>query len=229
MKKILVLSLIALLAFTGCSGGSNNSTSDKKNIEVSADQSSSNEIEEINKESETQQEDRPTNVKIISTKISIPIGDRTADNVSDENGDFFAIGSDIVKCSDYDNVHVIAELTNNRDILYETSALAWSAKMDDGYELGIFQDGSSVGLMNKGDLDKQIQGGSSVTVEFDILKEKSLNGDKVILTYWDVDHGEQFDKFMGSAMSGESEEKIKKEFPQYFDESLYYTFEIPFN
>lgn len=229
MKKILVLSLIALLSLTGCAGETSapeNSTEVSTNVtsEMAKDVS-----KETLEEPTVQEESKLTNVKIISTEISEPVGDRTADNVGQENGEYFAMGSDIVKCSDYDNIHVVAELTNNRDILLKTSAGAWSAKMEDGYELGLYQDGAGVNLLYEGDLGKQIQAGSSETVEFDILKEKSVKGDKIILNYTDINYDDTYTEFFQKALSGTSEAELKKDYPQFFDENLHYTFEIPLN
>ncbi len=55
------------------------------------------------KEEKTLENNSLTTIKIVEQVIGEPIGDRTADNVGQENGEYFAIGSDIVKCSDYTN------------------------------------------------------------------------------------------------------------------------------
>lgn len=220
MKKILVLSLIALLSLTGCAGETH---APENSTEVSTNNSSEmakDASKETLEEAAVQEESKLTNVKIISSEVSVPVGDRTADNVGQENGEYFAIGSDIVKCSDYINAHIVVELTNNRDELFTTNSMAWSAEMEDGYKLSF----------NNNDYSNiQIQSGSTANIELDILKEKSVKGDKIILNYRDINYDDTYTEFFQKALSGASEADLKKDYPQFFDESLHYTFEIPLN
>lgn len=228
MKKILLLMCLSL-SLVGCNNVETKDNTTQSDLTTQETMSEGVEKEVEASEETSNTENKLTTIKIISTEVSEPLGDRTADNYADENGEYFAIGSDIVKCSDYDNIHVVAELTNNRENLLKTSAIAWSAKMEDGYNLELFQNGIGIGMMNDGDLGKQIQSGSSVTVEFDILKEKTIKGNKIILTYTDINYDDTYTEFFQKALSGSSEEELQKEYPQFFDESLHYNFEIPLN
>lgn len=232
MKKALII-LGLSISLTGCG----NSTSTNKTTESTGQVESTKPTQEIetetnkiqdvqNKPIEEVKNEYPTQITV-STEVATPIGDRTADNVSEDNGDYFAIGSDIVPCSDYDCIHVKAILTNTREELLNTSAVAWSAAMEDGYELELFQNGTGVGFMNDGDLGRQIQAGSSDTFEFDIYKKKDIKGDKIILKYWDINFDDKYSEFMSAVMGGASEEECKKNYPGFFDESMYQIIEIP--
>ena len=137
--------------------------------------------------------------------------------VGQENSEYFAIGSDIVKCSDYINVHIVVELTNNREELFTTNLMAWSAEMEDGYKLNFNSNNYS---------DVQIQSGSTAKVELDILKENTVKGDKIILTYTDINYDDTYTEFFQKALGGSTEEELRKDYPQYFDESLQHTFEV---
>lgn len=209
MKKLALLGLI--LALAGCSNGSVQQQANEAPVAAEAVKN-----EEM-KQEEVSGNDALTSIKILEQVVSEPVGDRTADNIGQENGEYFAIGSDIVKCSDYDNVHVVVELTNNRDELFTTNMMAWSAEMEDGYSLNINNNDYS---------DIQIQSGSTAKIELDILKEKTIKGDKIILTYTDINYDDTYAEFLNKALSGATEEECRKEYPQYFDESILHKFEI---
>ena len=217
----IVTTLVFIIILNGCGNDSQGTAAEKvESLTISEELPATepNTASNTKQDKEVDEQPRNENTTIkISTEIGEPVGDRTADNVGDEDGEYFAIGSDIVKCSDYTNIHIVAELTNNRDILLNTSMLAWSAKMEDGYELQ---------LINNNNLEKQIQSGSTTMVEFDIIKEKSVKGEKVILGYWDVDFGEEFSKLYQEALGGMTEEEGKEKYPVYFDESLKYSYDI---
>lgn len=229
MKKFIAIPLLCL-CLVGCGNQPSSVITDSPKNEVVDKQTSSPEVKEDKKEEqkEEQKNEYPTAV-VISTEIGQPVGDRTADNVGQENGDYFAIGSDIVPCADYDSIHVTAQLTNTAAELLNTSAVAWSAKMEDGYELGLFQDGMGLSLMYEGTLGKQIQSNSTETVEFDIYKKKDVKGNKIVLSYRDINYGDKYNEMMKMAFSGSSEEDCKKVFPEFFDDNLVQEFEIVLN
>lgn len=206
MKKIVFTAIIMSLMLVGCGNNANpNTPASIESLTVQEGQS--------NKKAN----EYPTLIKMVSAEVSVPIGDRTVDNVLKENGDYFAIGSGPMKCSDYDNIHVVAELTNTRDTALTISLFGWSAKMEDGSAVEIDY------TVNK---DTQVEAGATATVEFDILKEKSQKGDKITLTYWDVDFGEEWIALMTEAVNGTSEEECKAKYPTYFDESLKHNIDI---
>ena len=209
MKKLALLGLTLVLV--GCSNVSAQQQGNE--APVVADAVKNDEM----KQEEVSQNDTLTSIKIVEQVISEPVGDRTADNIGQENGEYFAIGSDIVKCSDYDNIHIVVELTNNRDELFTTNMMAWSAEMGDGYKLNFNNNNYS---------DIQIQSGSNAKIELDILKEKTIKGDKIILTYTDINYDDTYAEFFKKALSGATEEECRKEYPQYFDESIIHKFEI---
>ncbi|WP_410495000.1 hypothetical protein QTL86_12680 [Cellulosilyticum sp. ST5] len=225
MKKFIAISLFCI-CLVGCGNQPASDTTANPKNEVVDKQTASPEVKEEQKEE--QKNEYPTAV-VISTEIGQPVGDRTADNVGQENGDYFAIGSDIVACADYDSIHVTAQLTNTTGELLNTSAIAWSAKMEDGYELGLFQDGVGIGIMNEGTLSKQIQANSTETFEFDIYKKKDVTGSKIILNYRDINYGDKYNEMMKMAFSGSSEEDCKKVCPEFFDDNLVQQFEIALN
>lgn len=219
MKKLAVILASLTILLSGCTSSSSSTTAAEntvvesgKEVTASPESETFSEVKSIDKASEGL-----TSIKITDTVISEAIGDKNANDEKVEDGDYFTIKGELVKCSDYENIHVVAELTNHRAVPLKTSTMAWSIALGDGTRLDIVDTLES---------REEIEAGETIVMAFDILKEKALKEDKLILSYWDVDFGNTFGELITKASNGVSQEECEKEYPEYFDESRHYTFEV---
>lgn len=137
-------------------------------------------------------------------------GDRTNDNVADNNGEYFAIGSKEVKAADYEYIVVNLKIENTTDKAIALSKYGWSAKMKDGYKL---KDDTA-----SDELKGQIASHNYVEGQVKILAEKKLNVKEFELKYNLIDYT-NFDKMVSDAISGKSEDECKKKYPELFKEN----------
>lgn len=159
------------------------------------------------------------NVTITLTHLSIAPakGDRTQDNVQDDNGEYFAIGSDIVKAADYEQLVLTVKIENNTDKALTFSEMGWSATLPDGYKIK--------SVKGEGKLRDQVASKSTGEGKLTIIREKAVNADKINLTYQLMDYNDEWRKAMPDVLSGKLDEKgYKKKFnPQEMK------FEVPLN
>ncbi|WP_051560412.1 hypothetical protein [Clostridium beijerinckii] len=210
MKKKLIASVLALftiISLVGCGSTQTTANADAKEP--------------------TKQEDSNPNEKTVdgikftlesATKEPVK-GDRTKDNVAQYNGEYFAIGSKIVKAADYENVVVNLKIENTTDKAITLSKYGWSAKMKDGYKLKDHTPSD--------DLKGQVASNNYVEGQVKVLVEKKLNVKEFNLSYNLIDYT-NFEKAMGDAISGTKEDELNKKYPELLKEN-YITFNIQVN
>ena len=207
MKKkfiAIILFIFTTISLIGC--GNTNSGMDSK-------ETTKQEVADINPNEKT-----VDGVKFTLSNVSREDvkGDRTQDNVSAENGEYFAIGSKTVKASDYEYIVVKFKIENTTDKAIALSKYGWTATMKDGYKL------KDITLND--DLKGQIASNNYIDGIVTVLAEKKLNVNQFDLKYNLIDYT-NFDKMVSDAISGKSEAECKTKYPELFKEN-YATFNI---
>lgn len=207
MKKILSFILVFVLSIGLVACGSSNDNADKTDGSE-------------NKKEDTQKNDQKSNEKIVDgvkfTLVNIEkgavVGDRTKDNVSQENGEYFALGSKIVPVSDYEKISIQVKVENTTDKAISLSDLGWSAIMDDDFKL------KNIEVPEK--LKSQVPSNYSVEDKLNILVEKKMNIDtkKITLKYNLIDYT-NMGKLISDTMSGIGEKEAKEKYPELFKEN----------
>jgi hypothetical protein len=111
-----------------------------------------------------------TNCKVGNVK-----GDRTKDNVGTENGEYFAVGSNVVKVSDYKEIVLNANIKNDTDKAITFNKMGLFVTLPDGYKL---ENTSWEGKFNS-----QIASKSDGIGTIKIITEKNTKTDEILLTY----------------------------------------------
>jgi len=204
LKKALIMLFVSVFVLIGCSGGSETSTENTEaenppqNTEHENKQESEREntqkIEEVYTLGTPIEKDG-VSITITDVKVTDKKGDRTKDNYAQENGEYFALGSDIVKASDYEQIEVGVKVENKSDKAISFSSVGWSAKLPDGYELE--------NIEVTGKLDGQIASNYAVEEKIIITKEKAIKADKMTLTYNFMDYNEEWRQAFWKLLSGE--------------------------
>lgn len=202
MKRKIIA--VILTAFTFVGGVScRNSKTDSNTNEVVA--------QEINGDSNPNEKTKDGVKLILESVTKQPLkGDRTQDNVVEDNGEYFANGSDIAKAIDYEYITVKIKIENSTDKAITLSENGWSAKMEDGYRL------KNCTLSKE--LKEQIASNNFIDGEVKILAQKKLNVQNFELSYNLIDYT-NFDKMVSDAISGKSENQCKREYPELFKEN----------
>ena len=120
-------------------------------------------------------------VAVTSCKLSGVVGDRTKDNYSKKNGPYFALGSKIVKASDYNQITLSFKISNKTKKVYNFSRIGLKVKLPDGTDLSNFIDASS-------ENEKQVSAGATENVLLKFYKENKVKANKLILTYDFLDY-----------------------------------------
>ena len=124
-------------------------------------------------------------ITVTGLKLQDPKGDRTKDNVSSANGDYFGHGSGIAKTSDYNQIIIDVLIENNTDKVINTSLAGWAATLQDGYELKNFNYLEStmdpLGV-------KQISSHNKVKLSLQNIIEKTVTINEINLTYNFLDY-----------------------------------------
>lgn len=132
-------------------------------------------------------------------------GDRTKDNVAEENGEYFAIGSDIVKVADYEQVELSIMIENKKDKAITFSEVGWEAKLPDGYKLE--------NITVEGKIGEQMPSNYKGEGKIVIVKEKAIKAETMQLTYNLMDYNEEWKEAIWKAVAGEmTEEQYKNKF-----------------
>lgn len=207
-RKYLIMISILILAINliGCSKGEvkNANSSEATGTEIKKE-----EKKEIQKKSNTQTIDGLT--LTANAKIEPVIGDRTADNYGEEKGEYFAIGSDIVKASDYKNIAVNLNVENNTDKSVKIDPYFIAASLQDGYELN-----KNIKFSED---DDQFQSKSSGEYKFGIIIKKDIKADKINIAYTWIKDEEEFKKLMQDPkVSKMSEEQVDKKYKDIFSQ-----------
>lgn len=208
MKRKIIAVILTTFTFVGLvSCGNSNANSNTKEVAAQGINTDSNPNEKIK-----------DNIKFILESVSKEQvkGDRTQDNVSQDNGEYFANGSDIAKAIDYEYIIVKIKIENSTDNALTLSKNGWSAEMEDGYKLKNY-------TLSQ-EFNGQVASHNFAEGEIKILVEKKLNVQNFELSYNLIDYN-NFDKMVSDAISGKSEAQCKKDYPELFKEN-YVTFNI---
>lgn len=202
MKRLLVISLILGLFFVGCSS---EKTGNSTVVNTNQQNESKNESKAVGYAIGNSIEVDGIAFTISSCQVKPIIGDRTKDNYSAKNGEYFAIGNNIVKVADYEQIEIDVKIENKTDKAITFSSVGWSAKLKDGYK---FKDLNVIGKIGEQFPSKYIGEG-----KISIIKEKAINADVLLLTYELMDYNEEWQKAIGAAIKGElTEEQYKAKF-----------------
>jgi hypothetical protein len=214
-KILLSVMLCTMIVTVGCTGNTNKASESSVQPSVSAqhsnvaskqaDQTQKTVAEPPKAPDGTSVTKSDVAITISNVKVSPVIGDRTKDNVGQANGDYFAIGSDIVKASDYEQIEVTVNIDNKSTKSIHFSGAGWIAKMPDGYELKVSQ--------AKGKVDGQIASNHTGEGKLIFVKEKTIIAKNVLLTYKLMDYGDEFNEAVRKAISGDlTKEEFEKQF-----------------
>lgn len=215
-KKIIVLLMAAVLSFSIIGCGKNNNATSTVNNEMTND--SKQEDNEVEKDDGSSNEDdkKELNAQSIdgltltaNSMIEPVKGDRTKDNVADENGEYFADGSNIVKASDYKKIVVNIDIKNDTDKVVKMSKFYWGAELQDGYELNQ--------TINGDEEDVQVQSKSNGKYEFYFTVKNDINADKIKLSYLWIKNEDEFSKLMQDPnVATTSQEEAKEKYKDIF-------------
>ncbi|MDB2161496.1 hypothetical protein [Clostridium butyricum] len=202
MKRKIIAVILTAFTFVGLVSCSNSKTDSNTNEVVA---------QEINGDSNPNEKTKDGVKLILESVTKQPVkGDRTQDNVVEDNGEYFANGSDIAKAIDYEYITVKIKIENSTDKAITLSENGWSAKMEDGYRL------KNCTLSKE--LKEQIASNNFIDGEVKILAQKKLNVQNFELSYNLIDYT-NFDKMVSDAISGKSENQCKREYPELFKEN----------
>ncbi|WP_394897593.1 hypothetical protein [Clostridium butyricum] len=202
MKRKIIAVILTAFTFVGVVSCRNSKTDSNTNEVVA---------QEINGDSNPNEKTKDGVKLILESVTKQPLkGDRTQDNVVEDNGEYFANGSDIAKAIDYEYITVKIKIENSTDKAITLSENGWSAKMEDGYRL------KNCTLSKE--LKEQIASNNFIDGEVKILAQKKLNVQNFELSYNLIDYT-NFDKMVSDAISGKSENQCKREYPELFKEN----------
>ncbi len=203
-KKIIVLILALALVSAGCS--EKVAVKDNKiSQEIKTDANNENTTINIETEVDKKDETRIATIKGITFKIdeveiSDIIGDRDSENYAKEDGEYFALNSEILKASDYSKLVIKYTIENNSDKAIGYTDSAWEATLQDGYKINLLVD-----LM---DLDlKQVQASSYKNETVEAVVEKSLAIEELKLKYNYLDYNQNYWDDFGKIFTGEMNEE----------------------
>lgn len=202
MKRKIIAVILTAFTFVGLVSCSNSKTDSNTNEVVA---------QEINGDSNPNEKTKDGVKLILESVTKQPVkGDRTQDNVVEDNGEYFSNGSDIAKAIDYEYITVKIKIENSTDKAITLSENGWSAKMEDGYRL------KNCTLSKE--LKEQIASNNFIDGEVKILAQKKLNVQNFELSYNLIDYT-NFDKMVSDAISGKSENQCKRDYPELFKEN----------
>jgi CDGSH-type Zn-finger protein len=150
-----------------------------------------------------------------SATIGTVKGDRTQDNVADDNGEYFANGSDIVKATDYKDIIVAVTADNKTDKTVDIGQGNWSGQLSDGYKLE-----QNINLADTPEA-VQIQPNHQGTATLHFIVKKDVDTKVIKLEYTLIKDEEQFQKLISEAMNGGNETELKSKYGNSFE-----TFEL---
>lgn len=211
MKKVIMILLasVTVMQLAAC----NSTTSPVGSLGNVKDSSSS---AQNKNENELKPENNGRSITVDNMTITIVkaekkdvVGDRTADNFTKENGEYFADGSDIVKAADYENIVITVNVNSKYDKAITFSEMGWSAEMTDGYKLkNISVDGDI-----KGQIPSNYSGESTVN----ILAKKALNISKLKLKYSFMDYNDEWSAALKDTIQNSlSESQFKAKYGDKF-------------
>ncbi|EJW14285.1 hypothetical protein M5X00_31830 [Paenibacillus alvei] len=153
-------------------------------------------------------------VEVTSATLEEIKGDRTKDNYRDDNGEYFANGSNIVKAADYRNLVLKVKYTNGRktDINFPKLPIAWTITLPGGEK----EKDTRLYTIGK-NLTGKVKKNSTVEDTITLLVKKPAKKDGFVLTYSLLDYNDEFNNAINGVMSGkiskkEWDKKYKKKF-----------------
>lgn len=172
------------------------------------------------KEAEAEQEEKTkdkvvknsvdgVNFELLGITTSTLIGDRTAENVGQKDGEYTALGSDIIKVSDYEAVDITMHVENTSDKAITFAPYGWSAVMPDGYKL------KNISVV--GDISAQIPAGYMGDSTLKVIAQKSMNVKEFILSYDFLDYNDEYNQSLSEVLlKGMTEEEYKTKYGEKF-------------
>lgn len=203
------MSFLIIFSIVGCNKTSNstNNTDAVKNDIKQEETKPTNNSGDVKKNSNTQIVDGLT--LSATAKIQSVKGDRTKDNVADENGEYIADGSNIVKAADYKKIVVSVDIKNDTDKAVQINPFYWGAELQDGYKLERAIEGD--------EKEDQIQSKSNGKYEFYYIVKNDIKADKIKLSYLWVKNEEEFKKLINDPnLSKMSEQEAKEKYKDVF-------------
>lgn len=156
------------------------------------------------------------------TKVELQdvVGDRDANNVSAENGEYFALGTDIVKASDWKEIVVSYTIDNVTDAAFGYATLMWEGHLPDGYAVQCDSNLMDLKLM-------QVPSHGQKKEQLHIYVESSISVSELLLTYHHLDYNEQYFEDFGKIITGEMGQQEYES--KYTPTDLKFTVPVPFN
>lgn len=198
MKKVLIcLISLLLIAFTACSNN------ESKNTNAGTQQSEKPVKESVEQEIKAATVDGVT-YTIKSVSKEDVTGDYDAEGNVVDNGEYFDNGAGYVKASDYYEYTVNYNIENNSGKILGYTNSVWDISLQDGYKVDVIYGADDFGL-------KQIQSNKSKDEKFNMIIEKNVEVESLILKYPFLDYNQEYWEDIGKAFTGEIDQKQYKE------------------
>lgn len=210
MKRVIsiLLSVAMMLQLAACGSASQPAAKSEAAENSSKASASSVAIKGADKNEKSATVENVT-LTVVNAEKKPVVGDRTADNVGQENGEYFANGSDIVKAADYENIVATVKVDSKSDKAITFSEMGWSAVMPDGYKL---ED-----ITVEGDISGQIPSNYSGESTVTILAKKSLNVSNLNLNYSFMDYNDEWNAAMSDILQNSlTEDQYKAKYGDKF-------------
>lgn len=211
-KKLSIVLLVVMMVLGGCSAPANEEASGQQQQQQQHENTTMM-PDDTEIEDNTYKYGTPVtfdNIVFTITEGTInPVkGDRTEDNYADENGEYFGLGSDIVKAADYEQIEFSVIIENKSDKAIYFSEVGWEAVLPDGYKLEH--------ITVEGKIGEQIPSNYKAEGKVIVVKEKAIQTDQLKLTYNLMDYNEEWREAIWQLLSGEfdAEEYTSKFNPQ---------------
>ncbi|SHJ99799.1 hypothetical protein SAMN02745163_03035 [Clostridium cavendishii DSM 21758] len=201
MKKMLIsLMLVCSIAtLVGCGSTSAKETSSNKETKK----------EDVKKEANTKTVYNLT--LTANAKIEPVKGDRTKDNVAQENGEYFANGSDVVKATDYKDIVVDVDAKNDTDKVISLSEINFGAELQDGYKLK-----GNISLTGNKQED-QVQSKSNGKYTLHYFVKNDTKAEKLKLTYLLIKNKDEFNNLIKDPnITKMSKEEVAEKYKDVF-------------
>ncbi|MCC0686247.1 hypothetical protein [Clostridioides sp. ZZV14-6345] len=183
MKKILLCVIIGILGLTLVACSSTASGDKINGIEIVAKETSAEQIK----------------------------ADCNQDGSYNENGEYFQMGLDAAKASDYEYKIVNVSVKNTSDEAIKLFQTGWNATAKDGYEF------EHIKVTDKLE-NQQVPANYSFDAQVKIPVEKKMNVKEIILKYNLKDYS-NLTNAMKDASAGATKEDIQKKYPELYDDN----------
>ncbi|MGO1044481.1 hypothetical protein ACTPEO_17240 [Clostridioides difficile] len=163
--------------------------------------------------SSTASGDKINGIEIVAKETSVEQikGDCNQDGSYNEAGEYFQMGMDTAKVSDYEYKIVNVSVKNTSDKAVKLFQTGWNATAKDGYEF------EHIKVTDKLE-NQQVPADYSFDAQVKILVEKKMNVKEIILKYNLKDYS-NLANAMKDASAGASKEDIQKKYPELYDDN----------